>query len=113
MPRPTLIISRLTGFVSVHQAVELEGLEPSAVNTSPGITVGPPDHPIIAIEAKTATPNYRQALANALRAVAAAGEALVTLAAVLERPQGTLGPPTDPQAQQVPTISTNGHRGLC
>ncbi len=71
-------------------------------------THGEYNHPLIAVGAKHPAPTYHQALAVALRAVAAAGEALVTLAQALEAPQGAQGPP--PWHQQVPNAHTNGHR---
>ncbi len=66
------------------------------------------DEPLVSIEAKQPAPDYRQALAHALRAVAAAGEALVRLAEALESPRATQGPPEAQQVTSVPTSSANG-----
>ena len=72
-------------------------------------THGEDNHPLIAVGGKHPAPTCHQTLwAAALRAVAAAGEALVTLAQALEAPQGAQGPPW--HHQQVPNAHTNGHR---
>ena len=74
--------------------VEIGGLEPLA--TLPSIPApAQPIHPsIFIVDGPISSPDYRQALAGALRAVAAAGQALVILAQVLES-QTAQEPPLD------------------
>ena len=67
----------------------------------------------LGVETKHSAPTYRHALAHALKAVAAAGEALVALAELLEQPQGAQGPPDVQQVPALPAVaatSSNGNR---
>ena len=66
--------------------VEIGGLEPHASSSSiPAQAQSNQAHPFLTCPQRHS--ENRQALADALRAVAAAGEALVALAEALERPQ--------------------------
>jgi hypothetical protein len=70
--------------------VGIGGLEPLA--TLPSIPALPQPHQpsiFIANQRLQDTPDYRRALAEALRAVNVAGQALVALAQALERPPGS------------------------
>ncbi len=69
-------------------------------------------HPLIGIEAKTRAPDYRSALVHALKAVAAAGDALVALAEALGPPEGTQGWPEPQQVSTLPAVHTNGKQGV-
>ena len=99
---------------SLANGGEGETRTPSLSITSCSIVAGDGDYhqPLIAIEAKTRAPDYRSALAQALRALAAASDALVALAEALEQPQGGHGPPEPQQVSTLPAVHTNGKQGV-
>ncbi len=97
------------GFRRLPNGGEGETRTPSLSITSCSIVAGDGDYhqSLIAIEAKTRAPDYRSALAQALRALAAASDALVALAEALEPPEGAQGGP-EPQVSDLPAFHANG-----
>ncbi len=79
--------------------MEIGGLEPHALAPSiPAQEQSNQPHPLLTYPQRPS--EYRHALADALRAVAAAGEALVALAEALERPQTVQWPPENRRGPQ-------------
>ena len=85
--------------------------------TLPRLDADRPDGVFIPYQRPPSPSDYRQALADALRSVAAAGDALVALAEALEQHPAAPGPPGGhrvPQSnplngQPAPHLNGNGH----